>query len=546
MIDYCRVAFKTILDHFGLEASFEPKRVRIIDQIQAKRFGGHYQVDTEELYVTQAAIENRIPFEGIIYRECLFHSLPSDFCDEARHDIASCFARAMLGKDDRERWNRFWKTVPPQRIRANLEYDSFEIMDWMYNLGGYDELTTLIHEIESMDRYGKLLTFEEYVEYMIRRTQDIVVGLSQTEVKIIDILQKKADSSYRQVSNLTNLSESWISTKVNQLKDRYVLVELTTTPFSRIGIRTFHVLLATSAWDDPTRLIKDCPFLYDIRPVLSGPWQVIGRLAVPDNINNIKALDQMTAILQRNGIAIDISETFSVGVTNSFYHYNTRNAQWDIPWIAMESWGHRIQSEFLHQIVEQIDYPAKTTDYYLDPIDMDILELAHKGIASTRILREKLSIGQNKLSNRVKKLRSEELIRKIWAVYNIGLNERVALRATDKTTSQMLDAWSRELPRSYLRYEANRNLLLMTELPSGGSTKLMDVLRKLKWPVTIAPIGSGVWGQWEFPKSLWDVDKQRWTSPHSEIVTWLNNLVLECEDSDETTIDTHRHFLKTR
>ncbi|MGY5878860.1 MAG: AsnC family transcriptional regulator [Candidatus Thorarchaeota archaeon] len=544
--EFWRLSSKTITDHFGVETVLEPKRVTIINPLHAIRFGGQYQVETAELQVTQEVIENKIPLEGIIYRECLYHALPSDFCDEAKHDIASCFARVLLGKNDRERWNAYWKKLPPHRIRANLVYESFGMMDWMYKLGGYDELVTLVHEFESMDRYGKKLTFIEYFEYMIRRTQDIVVGLSQTEAKIIDALQKDADISYRQVSKSTGLSKSWISTTINRLKNRYVLVELTTTPFSRIGIRTFHVLLAASSWDDPTRFIKDCPFLYDIRPILSGPWQVISRLAVPDSRDNIKALDQMVLILQRNGISVDVSETHSVGVTNSFYHYNTRSSQWDIPWVALESWGHRIQSESLHQVIEQIDYPAKTTDHYLDPIDMKILELAHQGIASTRVLRKELSIGQNKLSNRIKKLRAEELIRKIWAVYNIGLVERMALRATDKTTSQMLDTWSRELPRGYLRYEENRNLLLMIELPSGGSTKLMDVLRKLKWPVTIAPIGSGVWGQWDFPKQLWNVDKQRWTSPRSEIISWLNKLVIECEDSDEATLDTRRHFLQTR
>ena len=65
---------------------------------------------------------------------------------------------------------------------------------------------------------------------MARRTQDIVVGLSQTELKIIDALQKDAEISYRQVASSTGLSESWVSTKINHLKNRYVLVGLTTAP----------------------------------------------------------------------------------------------------------------------------------------------------------------------------------------------------------------------------------------------------------------------------------------------------------------------------
>lgn len=545
-IEFWKSSSNTIQDHFGLDTSHELKQVQIIDSFHALRFGGQYLVDRELLQITQEVIDNKIPLQGVIHRECLFHSLPVDICYEARYDVASCYAREFLGKIDKTHWIENWKLLPERRVRPNLLYNSFEMIDWMYKLGGYEELVTLIHEFESMSRYGKSLEFEEYMEYMIRRTQDIVIGLSQTEIKIIDALEKEADVSYRNISKSTGLSESWISTRINHLKNIYVLADLTAAPFSRIGIRTFHVLLAGPAGDEPTRFIKNCPFLYNVRPILNGPWQVIGRLAVPDNRTNINAINKMVSLLQRDGIAIDVSETYSVGITNSFYHYNTKTKQWDIPWVAMESWGHRIQSESLHYLVDRIDYPAKTTDQYLDSTDFEILELVHQGISSTRALREKLSIGQTKLIDRVQKLRAEELIRKTWAVYNIGLIERVALRVTDKETASMVDTWSRELPRGYLRYEENRHLMMMAELPVGASSKLMDVLRKLRWPVSISAIGSGVWGDWEFPKSQWNVDKQRWDAPNSEINSWLNDVAIECDKSDNVELDSYRHFLKTQ
>ena len=543
---YWEMSSKCIRDNFAVEPPPVPKDVQIINSKESIRFGGQYSPDSELLQVTREVIDNEIPLEGIIHRECLFHSLPSDLCDEARHDIASCFSHTQLNKADRGKWINRWMRLPSRRIRANLEYNSFETMDWMFKLGGFEELVKLIHEFESMSRYGKRLEFEEYFEYMIRRTQDIVVGLSQTEVKIVDALQKDSDILYRQISKDTGLSESWISTKINRLKERYVLVELATAPFSRIGIRTFYVLLSAPSWDDPTRLIKNCPFLYNIEPILNGPWQVIARLAIPDNPDNTKAIDQVVSILHRNGIAVDVSETYSVGITNSFYHYNTKTRQWDIPWVAMEGWGHRIQAESLQDLVDRIDHPAITTNHYLDSIDMRILDLIHQGTASTRLLRKKLSINQSKLTTHVRRLKSEELIRKTWAVYNIGLVERVALRATDRITASMLDAWSRELPRGYLRYEENRSLLMMTELPLGGSSRLMDVLRNLKWPVSASVIGSGVWGQWVFPTHLWDVNRQRWNSPKSEINSWLNELIINCETSGTSDIDTYRPFLNTK
>jgi DNA-binding Lrp family transcriptional regulator len=531
---------------FGLSVPIKPKGIRIIVTDSADRFGGNLNVDFGELLFTQDVIKDIIPLQGVIYRECLYYSLPQELCDEAKHDLSSEFARQVLNKTNCEKWLKSWRTIPEKRVRANVVYNSFELMEWIHNLGGNNELDSLIHELECMFRYGKTLAFEEYVEYMVRRTQDIVVGLTQTDMKIIDVLQKNESASYRKVAIITGLSESWVSTRINLLKKKYVLAEFTTTPFSRIGIRTFHVLLSGPSWDDPTRLIKDCPFLYDVRPILNGPWQVIARLAVPDNIENTHALNQMVSILTRNGIAVDVAETYSVGQSNSFYHYNVKNHRWEIPWVAMEGWGHRIQEESLDQLIERIDYPAKASNAYIDLIDLQILEFAHSGIFSTRALRKSLAISQSKLSERMKTLRNESLLQKTWNVNNIGLVERVALRATDKKTSGLLDAWSRELPRAYLRFEENRNLLLMAELPIGGSTRMMDVLRTLKWPVSVSPLGSGVWGHWVFPKNYWDIEHQGWMAHRSRIDSWLNQISSQCENPTVPTTNARRRSILTR
>jgi DNA-binding Lrp family transcriptional regulator len=403
-------------------------------------------------------------------------------------------------------------------------------MTWINTLGGNDELDKIIHEFVCMSRYGKSLDFNDYVEYMMHRVQNIVVALSQTEVKILDALMKNSVASYKQVAENTGLSESWVSTKINYLKRKYVLMEHTTVPFSTVGIKSFHVLLAGPPWSNTASLLTKCPFLYEVRAILNGPWHYMARLAVPDNSENIRSLKQMVSILENYGIACDISETFSVGVWNSFYHYNVKTNTWEIPWIAMQGWGHRIKEESIDKLVEQIDYPTKTTDHYLDSLDIKILELVRQGLKSTRALRRELSIGQNKLLKRVQKLKTEGLIRKDWVVYNIGLVERVAIRATDKDTAGLLDTWSRELPRVFLRYERNRNLLMVVELPLGGSTKMMDTFRLLKWPVTISPLSSAIWGHWEFPSVFWDVENQRWRSQKNDVENWLVSLTEVCKN----------------
>ena len=527
---------KMIADRFRLEAPLHPQSVTIIETSDFLWIGGHFDVESRELQLTREVLGGEIPLKAIVLRECLYNSLPQDLCLEAKRDLASEFARQSLKKADRNRWISAWRSIPSLRVRVNLIYNSFELMTWIDTLGGNSELDSLIHEFVCMFRYGKSLDFEEYVEYMTQRVQNIVVGLSQAEVKIVDALMKNRDISYHQVAEITGLSESWVCTRINHLKRKFVLMGLSTVPFSRIGIRTFHVLLSGPSWSDPTKLITKCPFLYDMRAILNGPWQSMARLAVPDCPENTRSLEQMTSILNNFGIACDVAETSSVGVSNSFFHYNAKTHRWEIPWIAMEGWGHRIREESLDQLISRIDYPARTTDRYLDSLDMSILELVTKGLTSTRVLRKELSVGQTKLLKRLKKLKAEGLVRKDWAVYNIGLVDRIALRATDRRTASLLDAWSRELPRVFLRFEKNRHLLMIVELPIGGSTKMMDTLRLLKWPVTISPLSSGIWGHWQFPGQYWDSEHQRWQTQKDDVVSWLSILREECKNLvDETT-----------
>ncbi len=534
---------KMISNRFRLEAPPLPQSVTIIEMSDIQRIGGHYVVENRELQLTHEVVGGKIPLKAITFRECLFNSLPQDLCPEAKRDLASEFTRQSLKKTDKNRWISAWKLVPSQRIRTNLIYNSFELMTWIDALGGNRELDSLIHEFVCMFRYGKSLDFEEYVEYMTQRVQNIVVRLSHVEVKIVDALMKNRDASYHQIAEITGLSESWVCTRFNHLKRKYVLMGFTTVPFSTIGIRTFHVLFSGPSWSDPTKLITKCPFLYNMRSILNGPWQSIARLAVPDCAENTRSLEQMTSILNNFGIACDVAETFSVGVSNSFYHYNTKTHRWEIPWVAMEGWGHRIREESIDQLMERIDYPARTTDHYLDSLDMSIFELVTKGLTSTRALRKELSVGQTKLLKRLQKLKAEGLIRRNWDVHNIGLVERIALRATDGRTASLLDAWSRELPRVFLRYEKNRHLLMIVELPVGDSTKMMNTLRSLKWPVTISPLSNSIWGHWQFPGQFWDVEHQRWQAQKNDVVSWLTILNEECKNLVDETIDSQRESL---
>jgi DNA-binding Lrp family transcriptional regulator len=537
------------VDRFQLEAPPQPASIKTIDESDSSRSGGKYSLVDREFQVTSDVLFGRIPLRGLVFRECLFNALPNNLCPEAKRDLSSEFSRQLLKKADRDKWVSEWRRIPPRRVQANLIYNSLGLMTWIHTLGGNNELDSLVHEFVCMFRYGKSLDFQQYVEYMMQRVQNIIVSLSEAEAKIVDSLMKNPDASYIQVSNITGFSESWVCTKINRLKRKYVLKEHTVVPFSAIGIKTFHILLSGPSWSDTTAFLKTCPFLYESRAILNGPWQSMVRLAVPDNSKNDQLLKRMINIFENNGVGCDLSETYSVGISNSFYHYNANLHNWKIPWVAMQGWGHRIKEESIDQLIEPVDYPARTTDHYIDSLDIRILNLVRRGTTSTRLLRKELAIGQNKLLQRIKELKSEGLIRREWEVYNIGLVERVALRATDERTASLLDAWSRELPRVFLRYEKNRHLLMIVDLPLGGANKMMDTLRILKWQVSISPLSSAIWGHWQFPKQFWDVERQRWRAQEEQVNMWLSQLKEACESLHSDQIESESEFstsLKTR
>ena len=92
-----------------------------------------------------------------------------------------------------------------------------------------------------------------------------------------------------------------------------------------------------------------------------------------------------------------------------------------------------------------------------------------------------------------------------------------------------MDAWSRELPKASLTYGRSRDLLMITDLPSGGSSRLMETIRGLGWHASVSLLGPNMGGQWSFPIELWNVEQQAWDAPIEQIDSWLAQLDRELE-----------------
>ncbi len=70
---------------------------------------------------------------------------------------------------------------------------------------------------------------------------------------------------------------------------------------------------------------------------------------------------------------------------------------------------------------------------------------------------------------------------------------------------------------------------MRTDLPAGGSSRLMETIRDLGWRASVSLLGASIGGQFSFPIELWNVEQQAWDAPIEKIDSWLVQLDHELE-----------------
>jgi predicted transcriptional regulator len=520
-----------VLTRFGLSAYPPPKTIREgFDE--SNREGGHYNGTTSTLVITAS----NPCVEGLILRECFISAMHGDNCEEAVLDVASEFAYQELSPQHRRKWMEMWKDLEVQRIKPNLVYAPIADVRSICRIGGKEQLHSLVRELLSRTRYGIEFEFAEYAEFLVKKVQTLVVRLSKTEVKVLDSLLRTPETTIPMISEKLGFSRSWTSNLISSLKEKEVIFQHEKVPFSKIGIKMFHLLLSNGGNSKPFELFSKCPFLYEIRHVIAGQWNELATLTVPSNPKSIDSLEYFRDFVSTKDAQTELFEIASSVLSYSFNFYDLNRHRWEIPWMTLKGWGRRIERDGLEKSYERIDIPTNATEIYLDKSDMQILASVHKKKGKARNLRRELSIGQNKLYSHLRKLRENGLIVQWWNVYNIGLDEWAVIQAPAEY-SQIVEVWARELPRVFIRYDAQRNLFMLINLPRGDTVQLMKTLVALDWNkfLLVAPLDLGLWGHWGFPLKLWNVERQSWDSPEEEIDMWKESLKVQSRQSSIAT-----------
>jgi len=485
-------------------------------------------IDNGTIIINTAIPNYKTVLSATVSKLCLESALPSDvLCRECLDDLSFEFARRMI-KDNvaRKQWDEIWSKHSPRRKISNVStYYPCPSFRWLYSVAGNKGLDTFIHELAHRAKNHIPLSFEDYMHYFDLRIQRFANALSATELKLVKALIDRPELKVKEISKSIDVSQEWISRKLTQLQKRMILRKFYRAPFSRIGIDMHQILISRrDAESDPFTLIKDCPFLYGYWRVTAGNLAAQATLFIPENKESVEFVKKGLKSVVEAGFNVTIHQTYSAGASFCFDYYVSKLGKWDIPWELLSIHLQRIQLNNLASSMPRIDTPKNRVEIELDDLDMKIITCIWRGIVSVSKIRSELKVGQHKVAKKLQRLRENGLVVKSWEVHNVGLSEHGIVYCKNKKIGDAIAAWSLRLPRTRINFSKDGNLLLIVDVPKGGSFGLASALDGVSNEISVGLLSHLVYGGSGFLGTLWDPKYQRWRCPKKRLETWLSQL----------------------
>ncbi len=517
-----------IEETFGLSSSKSPSEIYI--STEKTKIGnltpGIFDGDSIVINSKLPNYEELLP--TIMTKLCFQSFLPQDLlCEECIDDLSFEFARRKIEDDVlRSQWESIWSEhTPLRRISTVIEYHPCTAYTWLHSVAGDNGLDTFVRELTHRAKNQIHLSFDDYLLFFSMRTHRFENALDGTELKIVRHIVENPELQSNNLSKLVGVSQEWVSKKLSQLQKRMILRRFYRVPFSQIGIRMFHVLMARkTSKADSFSLIRDCPFLHSFRKVVSGDWDSLATLCIPDNQSSMQYLENGLNLIERAGFKIEVHRINTSGVSTNFDYYSTREKQWNIPWELLAIHLQRIHSDELASSIPKVDTPELRTDVHLDELDIRVLDCVRGGVSSVSKIRSHLKVGQHRIADKLRRLRENELIVKTWEVHNIGLSEHIFIYTKEKEIGRSIAAWALRIPRSIISFTPEEELMLLADLPRGGSYGLASAIGEIQSKVSVGILSSSTYGSWDFPHSLWDSNYQKWVCPEESLEKWIRNL----------------------
>ncbi len=511
-----------IANQFNLDSGPPPESIEFHPDLPRQCFG--FYLEEQTLHISRELLDDDIPLKGVVAKACFEAGLPAEIlCNQAIDDFSNEFARQQLDSENQEKWVQLWSScTAKEALSPVLTYNPSYTFPLLWRLTGPEALQRLVGDIIRAAQYGIEMSFTDYLRYRHGEYRRTSVSLDDTRLKIITGLLNNPSWNRKKLSDYVGISVPWLSRRISEMKKSYLIREFNNVPFSKVGIRMFHLLLtAADTAEDPFHYLVDCPFLFSYQNVLSGVWTTKAVLCVPDNITSMRSVYAFIDELRGWNIEGTLIEVASSGANYCLDFYSVETGGWDVPWRLLGVEAYKIYSEDLATAVPRIDREQARTKLKIDELDMSILECVRQGVDSVGRIRDRLRVGQHRVANKLKRLRKHGLIVKRWEAHHLGLVENVMVVAEARRTSESIGTWAQRLPKIIVSFDLNRRLLLSADLPSGGTYGMASCLRRLPERVVVGILAPKLHGAWGFPTDLWNAKEQRWEAPEEKIHTWF-------------------------
>ncbi|MCF2137560.1 MAG: winged helix-turn-helix domain-containing protein [Candidatus Thorarchaeota archaeon] len=472
-------------------------------------------------------IERDLPQEAVaVWINVVWALKQETLCSEAINDFGMALASTRLtSEQDTKTWRETWQQISPhQKVTPNIIYNPANLYMSIFQVGGADTIKRIIREIVLYVRNGSEILLTDYAKLMIRRYRRLIQELTETDKRVLQALLDNPDKSIRDLANLTGVTPSYFSQRVNLMREKLVLLEFDHVPFSKIAIRMYNILLKSRySKNDALHLIERSPFLYGYRPVLAGDWDYLALFCIPETRQISRWLYRFERLAKQWEIKVTISEIVRSGASTSLRYYQPNGEGWRIPWSALGLWCER-QPKCEEQEEEMVLIPYGHRNMRIDELNMKILTTIKRGITSYKAIRDEVGGSQNIIAARLKNLREHKFIVKYIQLLHIGLREGAMIETRDPEMKKILLRLGPKLPRTIISIDRASRIIMTTNLPEGGSVELLKALEPKSHAFSFAFLGDNIYGGWEIPEYSWNPDTQSWMVPEDEVNQWLDSL----------------------
>ncbi len=500
-----------------------PKRHRVV--------GG--QLKQNMLHLDVSCSDSDAYKKGATISTCIYSALARrGLSPKAHKHLSLGLSFHYLNQSERSKWFERWNNLE-HRVEFGKNIAIYPALSYknLYFVTEDSGVKTILRELLSMAKRSVRLDDHDYGEYYVRRQRLFSRRFSQTEIAMVDEVYEQPDITVTELASKIGMTPQWVSKRLSALMDHLVFIRYDHVPYSKIGIGIRNVLLkADNSNLNLNSLLTQSPFVYSTTPVLTEDWDLFVLLAVPENKMNNKAIEEFYRTLKKIGVEVHNLETESAGNIRSFDFYSTDIGKWEIPWNILELELVRIHNEELADVIPLKMKPIQPIEIELDSHDIEIISMVRSRITTVREIRKHLGIGQNKVIEKLQKLRRRGLIAIFWELRYIGLNESVLIQTDDTMKGRSLAAWVQRLPHSRVIFSKEGPTQIRANLPKGGAYGFTKAVRSLGHGIIGGLLGTPiVYGQ-KFNFQLWSVEDQCWGCPEEAIRTWFASVNEEIDD----------------